>query len=655
LKKIFLLLLVAILWIPTWAMAADLPASSSATKLDKTDVAMFAKQFFQQKEVKDQLAGAVLVVVKDGQIVLNEGYGYADIAAKKPVDAAKTLFRIASVSKLFTSVGIMQLAEAGKIDLDQDVQAYLPDLQIPNKTGYPLTLKHLMTHTSGFDIADTVSSGSDVPYTLDQFIKDAVPTVVRKPGETFSYDNYGFSLQGYIIEKVSGMPFQDYMAKNLFQPLGMKNSTFIFGDEVRKAIATPHDNTLLPVAHYPNVPDSAPEGGMFTTGADMAKFLLAMLNGGQADNARILKEASVRAMENKSVTIHPDIPGIGYALETNYPKDYNGYTVVEKGGDLSGFHSNLWLLPDQNAGMFLALNSDKGNLREPFFEQFMNRYFPATGDGPTFVSPEPTKQQLRRFEGMYRHMRTPAFRYDISAADGALIVEDVYGKHTLRQASDLLFYDEEGTPAGFKTDAEGNILYFSYNLLDSWAEKLPEPPKFKDVPENHPYAKYIYPLVQLGAIKGDAADFEPAEPISRGQFIARIMPLTGFQLSNRPSSFTDTGGSPYEAAIQTAYEFGIIQGQPGGKFGTDKPLTREQAATFIWRLARIGLGAAPVRAELQGPVSSWASEGVQYVVGRQLFGPDVQPSTGPVDYRPKDNMLNQEAAALIYLLLQKLL
>ncbi|KWX87317.1 hypothetical protein AMQ83_13835 [Paenibacillus riograndensis] len=112
-----------------------------------------------------------------------------------------------------------------------------------------------------------------------------------------------------------------------------------------------------------NAPDIAPQGGMISTGGDMAKFMRAMLHNGQAGDGRFLTEASVKAMEHTSVTIHPGIPGAGYAFETNYPKDYNGYTVVEKGGDLSGFHSNLWLMPGQNTGVFLALNSDKGNLR----------------------------------------------------------------------------------------------------------------------------------------------------------------------------------------------------------------------------------------------------------------------------------------------------
>ncbi|MEC0168036.1 serine hydrolase [Paenibacillus graminis] len=651
-KKLILPILAAALFLPTGGIASDPQASPSAVKLDKAEAAAFAAQFFEQKEVKEQLAGALLVIVKDGQVLLNKGYGYADMATKRPIDADKTLFRLASVSKLFTSAGIMQLAEAGKVDLDKDVQTYLPDLQIPNTTGAPLTLKHLMTHTTGFDNTDSLDS--DKAYTLKDYLKNMMPTVVRKPGEAFRYDNFAFTLQGYIIEKISGLTFQDYVRKNMFKPLGMDRSSFIFNDEVRKAIATPHNNNLEPIAQIPNVPDNSPQGGMFSTGADMAKFMLAMLNGGQAGGERFLTEASINAMEHTSVTIHPDIPGVGYAFETNYPKDYNGYTVVEKGGDLAGFHSNLWLMPGQNTGMFLALNSDKGNLRLPFFEQFMSRYFPKTDAGPAFVKPAPDKQQLLRFEGLYRHLRTPVLRYDITAADGALIVRDALGTHTLRQAGDLLFYDEEGTPAGFKLDADGNIVYFSYNMPDSWAEKIPEPAKFSDVPEAHPYAKSIYYLVQLGALPGGTAEFKPDMPITRGQFLAQLMPLAGFQLSTQPSVFSDTKGSPYEAAIQTAADYGIVQGLPVSIFGPNQALTREQAATFIWRMVKISLNAAPVKSDLRTPASPWASEGVQYIVGQQLFGPDVQAAGGALEYRPKDQMLNKEAAELIYKLIQKL-
>ncbi|WP_372629453.1 serine hydrolase [Cohnella sp.] len=652
-RKTMLLLLSALLLLPAAAFASA-SAPPPAAVLDKADVEAFAKRFFRQPDVQDQLAGAMLVVVKDGQVLLNEGFGYADLAASTPIDPDRTLFRLASVSKLFTSIGIMQLAEAGKVDLDRDVQTYLPDLAIPNETGFPLTPKHLMTHTTGFDFGD--SAAADSPYPLYDFLRDKMPTVVSKPGEVFRYDNFAFSLQGYIIEKISGQPFEDYMADKLFAPLGMANSSFIYDDRVKKALAAPHDALLRPFENSPNVPDNAPKGGMFSTGADMAKFMLAMLAKGQGANGRILTAASVEAMERNSVSIHPDVPGVGYAFESNYPQFYHGRKVVEKGGDLAGFHSNLWLLPEENVGMFLVLNGDKGDLRLPFFAQFMNRYFPATGSGPEFLAPEPTKQQLLRFEGMYRDLRTPAWRYDIAAERGALIVKDAYGTHRLRQTGELLFYDEKGIPAGFKTDDRGNVLFFSYNKSDSWAEKLPEPPRFKDVPADHPYAQSIYDLVQLGAIEGGKEKFHPEEPITRGEFVSQLIRLAGFQPSTQTSSFADMQGSPYAGDIQTALELGVVRGIAGGSFGPDLPLTREQAATFVWRLARAGLGATPVRAELQGTVSSWASDGVQYVVSRQLYGPDVSASEeGPVDYRPKDKMLNQEAAALVYALIMKLL
>lgn len=647
-------LLAAVLLLPSSVIAAAEPQQNpSSIKLEKSDVTAFANDFFRQREIKDQLAGAILVIVKDGEILLNKGYGYADIADKKPVDPEHTLFRIASVSKLFTAVGIMQLKEAGKVDLDKDIQAYLPDLPIPNQTGSPLTIKHLMTHTSGFDLTDnTINPGTS--YSLERFVKDTVPTVVQKPGKVFRYDNYAFSLQGYIIQEISGQPFQDYMSRNVFEPLAMNSSTFMYGEKVKLALATSYDNTFGEIEPYGNVPDSAPEGGMFTTGADMARFLLAMTSGGKWGNARILNESSIQEMENKSVAIHPDMPGVGYAFEFNYPQFYNGHTVVEKGGDLAGFHSNLSLLPDQNTGIFLALNSDKGNLRAAFLEQFMDRYFPQTGNDAAFVTPAPTKEELKRFEGLYRHLRTPALRSSVTAMDGALRVEDTYGTHTLRQTGDLLFQDEAGMPAGFQLDDNGNVLYFSYNFTDSWSEKLQPPKEFKDVPVGHPYAEYIYPLVQMGAIP-EGTNFEPDKPVTRAQFIGWLFPLTGFQLSGQPASFTDVRESPYAAEIQTAYEFGIIRGYPDRTFHPGEPLTREEAASIIWQTAKLGLGAAPVQADLKTPASSWASEGVQYVIGKQLYGLEVQPSNGPVEYRPRDKMLNQEAAALIYRLLQNLL
>lgn len=195
-KKIFGLALSVLLLMPSTALADTSSLQHAAVELNRTNLREFSDQFFAQKEVQEQMVGAAVVVVKDGEVVRNQGYGYADAAARKPFDADQTVFRLASVSKLLTSVGIMQLAEAGKVDLDKDVQAYLPHLQISNHTGSPLTIKHLMTHTPGFDLGRSTEPGK--AYTLEEYVQAAVPAVTRKPGEAYSYNNYGFSLLGYL-------------------------------------------------------------------------------------------------------------------------------------------------------------------------------------------------------------------------------------------------------------------------------------------------------------------------------------------------------------------------------------------------------------------------------------------------------------------------
>ena len=163
----------------------------------------FINQFFAQPEVKSALKGAVVTVVHDQQIVLNKGYGYANAEKQIPVDADSTLFRVASISKTLTATAIMQLAEQGNVKLDQDISAYTDALHLTNHTGTTLTLEHLMTHTSGFDFTDavTIPGSWEYSYPLEQFIKDNKPSVVRTPGEVFRYDNYGYALLGYIVQK----------------------------------------------------------------------------------------------------------------------------------------------------------------------------------------------------------------------------------------------------------------------------------------------------------------------------------------------------------------------------------------------------------------------------------------------------------------------
>jgi len=209
----------------TGARTPEMPASG-AHPLTKADVEAWLDGFTPYALQRGDVAGAVVVVVKDGQVLLAKGYGYADVAAHKPVDPERTLFRAGSVSKLFTWTAVMQLVEQGKLDLDADLNGYL-DFKISPRNGKPITLRNLMTHTPGFDEAIRaliIADPKDMP-TLEAGLKHWIPPRVTDAGSTPAYSNYGAGLAGYIVQRVSGISFDDYIEQKIFAPLGMSKVT----------------------------------------------------------------------------------------------------------------------------------------------------------------------------------------------------------------------------------------------------------------------------------------------------------------------------------------------------------------------------------------------------------------------------------------------
>ena len=202
-------------------------AQAGPHELTAEDAQAWLDGLFPYALKKNNLAGAVVVVVKDGKILLAKGYGYADVAAKTPVDPATTLFRIGSISKAFVWTAVMQLVGEDKIDLDADVNKYL-DFTIPPGDGKPITMRDLMTHTPGFEETDKNLFAPDLKRLMsnEAWVKEWVPARVYAPGEVSAYSNYGAALAGYIVQRVSGQPFDDYVEQHIYQPLGMKYATF---------------------------------------------------------------------------------------------------------------------------------------------------------------------------------------------------------------------------------------------------------------------------------------------------------------------------------------------------------------------------------------------------------------------------------------------
>ena len=203
------------------AQAGDPPA------LDAAELETFFDGLMTAQLAAAHIPGATVAVVAEGEVLLAKGYGYADWEQRTPVRGDQTLFRPGSISKLFTWTAVMQLVEAGEIELDADVNTYL-DFELPATYPEPITLYDLMAHTPGFEDQGTglfLRDPADLP-PLETYLKENVPARVYPPGEIGAYSNYGSAVAGYIVERVSGEPFEDYIARHILEPLGMTRSTF---------------------------------------------------------------------------------------------------------------------------------------------------------------------------------------------------------------------------------------------------------------------------------------------------------------------------------------------------------------------------------------------------------------------------------------------
>ena len=323
--------------------------------------------------------GAVVAVVRDGQVLLEKGYGFADVEGRVAVDPKATLFRPGSTSKLFTWTAVMQLVEQHKLDLDADINKYL-DFTIPPRHGKVLTLRDVMTQTSGFEetIKDLLTF-EHAPGSLEQVLKSYVPPLRADPGSTAGYSNYATGVAGYIVQRVSGVPYDEYIARNVLAPLGMGHSSFTqpLQPALLAHMAKGYEELGKPGHGYEmiNVP---PAGSLASTADDMTHFMIAHLQDGRYADARILQPATAVQMHGTVRRLFPDLNGIALGF---YQEDINGHRVIAHGGDTEYFHSDLTLFLDDHVGIFVSVNAPGRDgmgemLRESLFTAFADRYFP---------------------------------------------------------------------------------------------------------------------------------------------------------------------------------------------------------------------------------------------------------------------------------------
>ncbi len=469
------------------APATLAPAVNNTTRglKDPVELAAFLNVTLNGELASYHIPGATVAVVKDGKLFFAKGYGYADLENKTPVDANATLFEIGSVTKLFTWTAVMQLVEEGKIDLHADVNTYLPpDLKIPATYPQPVTMQDLMTHTAGFEEVGTdrlsVSDAKDIQ-PLGTVLAQTAPARVWPPGQVWSYSNWGAALAGYIVQEVSGIPFNQYVKEKIFTPLGMNNTT------IEQPVPAPLAENVSKTYAYNNgtftqtkddIVAATPAGAIHSTAGDMAKFMIAQLQNGTYNGARILNTSTAQDMHRAHFT--PDAYtsfGLGFFIGNQ-----NNESSISHGGDTTYFHSMFMLWPDSNTGLFVSYNGVGGvSAVSDLVQKFLDHYYPATPSPPkpANFNDAPT------VTGIYQSTRsiyTPALKFlnppqtvDVTGYPNGTLTFSA-SPVRLVEVAPLVFEraDGNGTSAGsyaiFTTG--GNGTYLHLNAFPQYYERI---------------------------------------------------------------------------------------------------------------------------------------------------------------------------------------
>ncbi|MDO4259717.1 MAG: serine hydrolase [Actinomycetaceae bacterium] len=356
-----------------------------------------------------KIAGATVAVVKDGKVLTTRGFGYADTGnggegKPVPVDPDKHLFRVGSISKIPTSIAVMQLVEQGKVELDADISTYV-DAPIKRRFDTPITVRHLLTHTAGFEEHLFNAATGPESYDLEKGVMLDPPEQVYEPGTTPAYSNYGMDMLGLIVQKVSGQRFEDYVQANIFDPLEMESSTY--EQPMPENLASRMSKGYMDSSQDPSPFEVAPQpaGSLTTSAPDFAKFMIAHTN----RDPRILKPETWEQMWNAAPNEklggmqQGERVGLGYMLSQR-----NGHRIAGHGGDTTLFHSWYDIYPEQGIGLFISVNSTgtgTHDIREEIAKRFADQYLPDT-TSLSGLGSEERIQHAQQIAGIYDSSRS---------------------------------------------------------------------------------------------------------------------------------------------------------------------------------------------------------------------------------------------------------
>ncbi|WP_223830404.1 serine hydrolase domain-containing protein [Nocardiopsis quinghaiensis] len=435
---------------------ADTP--SAAAPLTPETAREFADTRVAELLEEHGAPGVAVTVVAGGEQIASASHGYADLADETPMDHTVHTLPTGSVSKSFTAAAVLTLVEQGGIDLDEDVNTYLPEEARLPVDG--VTTHQLLTHTAGFEeVVDFPSvEDTDLHFTLEELFRTRKPEQLHEPGRFTAYSNHGSALAGYIVQEVSGVPFEEYVAQNVFTPLGMEGSEFLQVYDARESYEIPTFHLSDGGEAEPMHITPVPAGASVASTDDMARFMLALLGEGEIDGERVLPARVAEQMLASQHEVHPETADMGYGT---YQWRGGDSPVIGHGGDLVGMHTAYVLIPGIDAGMFVAVNGDDtiaGNplqdLRMTVAREFADTFDPQeppTGRADTGAD---TGADMGAYTGTYVTSRR--------AANGPAQIVPLFDNMVVREVdgalsvSGMMALDDRWLPVGGGRFVAGN-------------------------------------------------------------------------------------------------------------------------------------------------------------------------------------------------------
>ncbi|MEM9668023.1 MAG: serine hydrolase [Pseudomonadota bacterium] len=477
-------------------VAPEPSSSAPAAAIDRQALETFIDGIMATALQDQFITGAVISVVSAEDTLLLKGYGLADSETDTPVDPNIHLFRIASISKLFTATSIMQLVEQGKVDLDADIRTYLGDLGFDDSKG-AITTADLLTHTAGFEdrifgFYGETPELEDLP--REEHFARLAPTQVRAPGELVSYSNYSYSLLGEIIARVSGKTYAEYIREEIFQPLGMERSTVVLKslaapttpeiEALREDESKSHrwDNGWYDTQSFPStIAMHEAAGTISTTAADISSFMHAHLNNGAFEDSELLQPETADRMHS---VLFSHIPGVNGNAHGFWVLNIGGYDVIEHGGSINDFRSTFVLFPELGLGVFISGNTASSGILGRIPDRIVEHFFPKEDKGTTPDAPVQVVN-LEEVSGKYLTSRRNQTRFgkianvvstfNLSATDdGDILMSGGSRSIRFKKDGDGVFRSlRDGSIISFGTGEDGTLsrVFFGNSPYSAY-EKL---------------------------------------------------------------------------------------------------------------------------------------------------------------------------------------